>query len=160
MQQSLQYHLNNMWFFSLCVLGFCSLISLRFAFLFETVLYPLLYIWFLAFLFICLWLAAHRFSPVAASGGCSSPWCTGFSLQWLLLLWSTGLERRLGSWHMDLVSEAYGVFLDHTHVPCLGRRIVNHWTTRFLNKLSLSWFTFKKLLSLGCLWTTGSILAA
>ena len=43
---------------------------------------------------------------------------------------SAGLERRLGSWHTDLVSEAHGVFLDHTHDPCPGRRIVNHWTTR------------------------------
>ena len=34
----------------------------------------------------CAW----AFSLVAASGGCSSLWCTGFSLQWLLLLQSTG----------------------------------------------------------------------
>ena len=30
------------------------------------------------------------FSLVAASGGYSSLWCAGFSLRWLLLLWSTG----------------------------------------------------------------------
>ena len=49
-------------------------------------------------------------SLVAASRGYSSLWCTGFSLQWLLLLWSSGsrhagfsscgsraLERRLSS---------------------------------------------------------------
>ena len=33
-----------------------------------------------------------RLSPVALSGGYSSLWCTGFSLQWLLL-WSTGSRR-------------------------------------------------------------------
>ena len=47
--------------------------------------------------FVCLffWLcwvfvAAHRLSLVAASGGYSSLWCAGFSLWWLLLLRSTG----------------------------------------------------------------------
>ena len=47
------------------------------------------------YLFIYFWLrwvfiAAHGLSLVAASGGYSSLWCVGFSLQWLLLLWSTG----------------------------------------------------------------------
>ena len=57
-----------------------------------------------------VFVAAHGTSLVAASGGYSSLWCTGFSLRWLLLLWSTGsrpvgfsscgmwaLERRLSS---------------------------------------------------------------
>ena len=35
------------------------------------------------------------FSLVAASGGYSSLWCSGFSLQWLLLLRSTG-SRHVG----------------------------------------------------------------
>ena len=49
------------------------------------------------YLFICIyfWLrwvfvAAHGLSLVVVSGGYSSMWCTGFSLQWLLLLQSTG----------------------------------------------------------------------
>ena len=46
-------------------------------------------------LFIYLWLrwvfvAARGLSLVAVSGGYSSLWCAGFSLWWLLLLWSTG----------------------------------------------------------------------
>ena len=50
---------------------------------------------FLIFKFIYFWLhwvfvAAHGLSLVAASGGYSSLWCAGFSLQWLLLLQSTG----------------------------------------------------------------------
>ena len=46
-------------------------------------------------LFIYFWLhwvfvAACRLSLVVESRGYSSLWCTGFSLRWLLLLWSTG----------------------------------------------------------------------
>ena len=46
-------------------------------------------------LFISFWLcwvfiAVGGFSLVAASGGYSSLWCVGFSLGWLLLLWSKG----------------------------------------------------------------------
>ena len=37
-----------------------------------------------------VFVAAHRLSLVAPSGGYSSLWCTGFSLRWLLLLQSTG----------------------------------------------------------------------
>ena len=49
-------------------------------------------------LFIYFWLrwvfvAVRRLSLVAASGGYSSLQCTGFSLRWLLLLWSTGSRR-------------------------------------------------------------------
>ena len=49
-------------------------------------------------LFIYFWLrwvfvAAHGLSLAAASGGCSSLRCVGFSLRWLLLLQSTGSRR-------------------------------------------------------------------
>ena len=52
-------------------------------------------------LFIYFWLrwvfvAARGLSLVVASGGYSSLWCVGFSLQWLLLLRSTG-SRLAGS---------------------------------------------------------------
>ena len=52
---------------------------------------------FYLFIFWLHWvfIAACRSSLVAASGGYSSLWCTGFSLQWLLLLQSTG-SRRVG----------------------------------------------------------------
>ena len=66
---------------------------------------PYLFIW-VHWVFV----AAHGLSLVAVSGGYSLLRCTGFSLQWLLLLWSTGsrltgfsscgsraLERRLSS---------------------------------------------------------------
>ena len=51
-------------------------------------------------LFIYFWLpwvfvAAHGLSLVVVSRGPSSLWCAGFSLQWLLLLWSMG-SRHVG----------------------------------------------------------------
>ena len=73
------------------------------------------FFFFNIYLFICFWLcwvfvAAHGLPLVAVSGGYSSLRCTGFSLQWLLLLQSMGsrhvgfsscgvwtLERRLSS---------------------------------------------------------------
>ena len=49
-------------------------------------IYLFIYYFWLCWVFI----AAHRLSLVAASRGYSSLRCTGFSLQWLLLLQSTG----------------------------------------------------------------------
>ena len=52
----------------------------------------------LVFYFWLRWVfvAALRLSRVAGSGGCSSLWCAGFSLRWLLSSRSTG-SRHLGS---------------------------------------------------------------
>ena len=101
--------------------------------------------------FLCVWphwvfVAVHGLSLVAASGGYSSLWCTGFSLWWLLCvehrlqvcrlqqlwlagsraqaqwLWRTGLAapRHVGSsWTRA-----------RTCVPCIGRQILNHCATR------------------------------
>ena len=58
--------------------------------------FPLLHFFsfFLSFFFffwLCwVFVAAHRLSLVVVSGGYSSLWCADFSLQWLLLLQSTG----------------------------------------------------------------------
>ena len=50
-----------------------------------------------SFFFWLYWVfvAAHGLSLVAASGGYSLLWSASFSLQWLLLLWSTGSRCRL-----------------------------------------------------------------
>ena len=61
----------------------------------STVLY---YYYFLINLFIYLWLcwvfvATHGLSLVVESGGYFSLQCTGFSLRWLLLLWSMGSKH-------------------------------------------------------------------
>ena len=51
---------------------------------------------FFFFFWLCwVFVAARGLSLVAASRGYSSLWCMGFSLWWLLLLWSTG-SRRVG----------------------------------------------------------------
>ena len=62
--------------------------------------------------------------------------CTGFSLQWLLLLLSAGSRAlRLASAavaHRLSGCKACGIFSDQgpNHVPCIGRQILIHWTTR------------------------------
>ena len=104
------------------------------------------------FFFFHFWLcwvfiAAHGLSLVAVSRGYSSLWCAGFSLQWLLLLRSMGsrhagfsscgswsLERRLSScWCTGLVAPRHvesSQTRDQVRVPCIGRQILNHCTTR------------------------------
>ena len=58
--------------------------------------FTLFYLFIYLFFWLCwVFVAAHEFSLVAASGGYSSLWCAGFSLWWLLLLWSTG-SRHVG----------------------------------------------------------------
>ena len=66
-------------------------------------------------------------SLVAASGGYSSLWCSGFSLRWILLLRSTG-SRRAGAVAPRHVGSSWT--RDRTCVPCIGRRILNHCATR------------------------------
>ena len=111
------------------------------------------------YLSIYLWLrwvfvAARGLSLVAASGGYSLLRCTGFSLRWLLLLRSTGSRpagfsscgmqaqqlwlagSRVQSqqlWYTSLVAPRHAGSSwarDRTHVPCIGRRILNHCATR------------------------------
>ena len=98
--------------------------------------------------------AARGLSLVAVREGYSLSWCAGSSLWWLLLLWSTGSRctgfSSCGTWAQQLWltgSRAQAQQLWHTglvaprhvgsswtraqtHVPCIGRRILNHCTTR------------------------------
>ena len=97
----------------------------------------------LVYLFIYFWLhcvfvAACRLSLDAVNGGYSSLLCTAFSLQWLLLLWSTtskrvgftGLvaPRRVGSSRTRA----------QIRVLCIGRQILNHCATREVPALVLN----------------------
>ena len=111
-----------------------------------------------------VFVAACGLSLVAVSHGYSSLRCTGFSLQWLLSLRSTG-SRCAGFsscstwaqqlWRMGLVTPRHvgsSRTRDRTCVPCIGRRILNHCTTRevptlFLKKeknISYHWGYFLK----------------
>ena len=76
--------------FCICSHILCRSRGFDFIYIFHSVLFFNKFI----YLFIYFWLhwvfiAAHGLSLVAASGGYSSLWCMGFSLQWLVL-WSTG----------------------------------------------------------------------
>ena len=53
-----------------------------------------------------------------------SPWAA-FSLQWLFLLQSTGSVVAALRPHGRCPRTR-----DQTHIPCIGRRIPNHWTTK------------------------------
>ena len=74
---------------------------------------------FIFYFWLCwVFVAVHRLSLVAASGGYSSLWSAGFSLQWLLFLRRTG-SRCTGFsscgtwaqqlWHMGSVVVAHGL---------------------------------------------------
>ena len=77
-----------------------------------------IYIFRLCWVFI----ATHRLSLVAASRGYSWLPCAGFSLQWLLFLWSTSAS----------VVEACRLSCSTALNLCLcnGRQVLNHWTPR------------------------------
>ena len=74
--------------------------GLRLLYFFKIYIYKLIYFW-LHWVFV----AACGLSLVAASWGCSSLRCAGFSLRRLLLLWSTGSRRAgfssCGSWALE-----------------------------------------------------------
>ena len=110
---------------------------------------------FYFYFWLCwVFVAVCGLSLVAVSGGHSSLGCAGFSLRWLLLLWSMGSghagfsscgtrlsscglrapERRLSScgarglvapWHVRSSRTR-----DRTRIPCTGRWILKHCVTR------------------------------
>ena len=91
------------------------------------------------FRFICFWL--HWIFVTVQ--GLSLLVIQGFSLQWLLLLWSLGS----GTWasivaaHEQSCLLTCGIFLgeDRTRVPRIGRQIPNHWPPG----KPYMWFIFK-----------------
>ena len=61
----------------------------------ESYFFKFYFIYFFYFWLCWVFVAECRLSLIVASGGYSSLWCAGFSLQWLLLLRSMG-SRRVG----------------------------------------------------------------
>ena len=115
-------------------------------------------------LFIYFWLhwvfvAGCGLSLVAESGGYCSLRCAGFSLWWLLFLQSTGSRHGfqqlwlVGSraqaqqlWRTRFVVQQLwhvgsSLTRDRTRVPCIGRWILSHCTTR---KAQICVFSFPK----------------
>ena len=103
--------------------------------------------WCFCFCVFCLFLAALGFScckwAFSSCGElCSSLLCTGFWLQWRLLLQSTGSRVCRLQWLWHTAQELHHTGLvalrhvessqirDRTPVPCTGVWILNHWTTR------------------------------
>ena len=111
---------------------------------FESSICQFFFFFFIIIYFWLHWVFAARggLSLVAASGGHSSLRCTGFSLPWPPLLQSTGSKRvgltSCGTWAQQLwltgsaAPQHVGSSRTRarTRVPCIGRRIPNHCTTR------------------------------
>jgi len=85
---------------------------------------------------------AGRLSLVGACEGCSLLQCMGFSLRWLLLLQSMD-SRASGLQYLNFTGlvALWHVEFSHTKnwicVLCIGRQILNYWTTREVLEL---WF--------------------
>ena len=69
----------------------------------------------------------HRLSPAVASRGYFSLWCAGFSVQWFLLLQSTGsgCSGFLAVAHRLSCPVVCGIFLDQGSIPCPLHWLVN-----------------------------------
>ena len=98
-----------------------------------------------------VFVAVHRLSLVVASRGYSSLQSLGFSLQWLLLLRSTGSGAQALGHKLSSSSTAALVgpqcvksswTRDHIRVPCAGRQILVNYTAREVPKLPIFTFTF------------------
>ena len=106
---------------------------------------PFFKIYFL--LFVVSWLCwividVHGLSIALVSGG----WALAVGM-WASLVAAHGLRARAQElWHTGLVAFWYvesSRIRDRTHVPCTGRRILNHWTTKEVLVHFLYWlFTF------------------
>ena len=96
-----------------------------------------IFLTFCLFIFWLLW-GSQAFSSCGEQGLLSKMRCLGFSLQWLLLLWSMGsMARRLS--RLEAVESSQT--RDWTHVPYTGGRTLNHWTTREVQKVIFLWAT-------------------
>ena len=110
-----------------CLLSKC-LVVIIFSYILFKFFMCLLYFW------LC-WCFVAGLSVVVGWRTTLQLWCTGLSLWWLLLLWGTGCTvlRLQQLWCTALVTSRHAESSwtrDQTHVSCIGRQILNHWTTR------------------------------
>ena len=96
----------------------------------DVPIFSSLFIWFLAALVLCC--CAWASSSGREWGLLSS--CSVWALLWLLLFWSMSSRAWAQKlWFMGLVAPWHvdsSQTRDQTHVPCIGRQILNHWTSR------------------------------
>ena len=151
-----------------CVISHCNYICIflmnndkhHFMGLLAFLLYNLIssgFIFFNKFIFGCVGsLLLHTgFLQLQWSWGYSSLRCAGFSLWWLLLLWSSGSRwtgfsscgtRAQQLWRRGLVAPRHvgsSRTRARTRVACIGRRILNHCTTREVLTCRLNIFFVK-----------------
>ena len=92
-------------------------------------------------MFDCYFVCMLFYGSLLLPSSFLSLWWTGSSLRWILLLWSRGCIVAHGLWSAQAsVVVACGLVNPRhmgssqtrcrTHIPCVGRRILNHWTTR------------------------------
>ena len=87
-------------------------------------------LYFILCIYFCLcwvFIAPYRLSLVVAIEGRSPLQCEGFSLWWLLFCRAQTLGHT-GSVALQHVASSQA--RDWTFVSCIGRQILNHWTTR------------------------------
>ena len=113
-----------------------------------------IYLFLSTYFWLCwVFVAVRGLSLVAASRGYSSLGCVGLSLRWLLLLrstdsrhtgfsscgaqaqwlWLVGSRAQAQLWCMGLAAPRHvgsSWTRAQTHVPCIGRQIINHCATR------------------------------
>ena len=90
-----------------CTLCFCFLGP-------NCILYPLF-----SYLF---WVVLGLHCCMRAFSGCGEQWLLLYAVCRLLELWPTGLGV--------LQHAESSQTRDHSHVPCIGKRVLNYWTTR------------------------------
>ena len=117
-------------------------------------LFPVVFIIILHFIYLWLcwvFIAACELFLIAVSPGYSLAWYPRFSLRWLLFLGSKGSRMCLVVlWHVESPWTR-----DETSILCIGRWILDHWTTRevlsvVINKASTPetfWVIIRLLLS-------------
>ena len=90
----------------------------------ETTVKTLLFYKFILFIYFWLcwvFVVANELSLVAANGGYSLLWCMGFSLRWLLLLWSMGFRREASVVVAHELSSCGSRALEHRLSSCGAR---------------------------------------
>ena len=96
----------------------------------QIIFFNFIYLFIFNFWLRWVFVAAHGLSLAVVSGDCSSLWCMGFSLRWLLLLWSTGSRcagfSSCGSRALELRLSSCGSRALERRLSSCGSRALEH----------------------------------